>query len=134
MFEKSAFCAAILAASCAGAQPCPHLAGAVMLESGRYAVAYRTRPDPIVVGQHFAMDVVLCPRANAEGAVENLRIDAHMPEHRHGMNYRVTVKAIDDARYVAEGLMFHMAGRWELVFDVRARGRTDRLTRSVTVE
>ena len=42
MFEKSAFCAAILVASCAAAQPCPDLAGAVKLESGRYGVAYRT--------------------------------------------------------------------------------------------
>jgi len=30
--------------------------------------------------------------------------------------------------------MFHMPGRWEFIFDVRADGRTDRLTRSMTLE
>jgi hypothetical protein len=30
--------------------------------------------------------------------------------------------------------MFHMPGRWELVFEVRADGTTDRLTRSITIE
>jgi hypothetical protein len=37
-------------------------------------------------------------------------------------------------RYRAEGLMFHMPGRWEFVFDVRAGGRTERLLRSVRIE
>ncbi|HEV8109104.1 MAG TPA: cytochrome-c peroxidase, partial [Burkholderiales bacterium] len=50
-----------------------------------------------------------------------------MPEHRHGMNYAPTVKALAPGRWRAEGLMFHMPGRWELVFEVTANGATDRL-------
>jgi cytochrome c peroxidase len=56
-----------------------------------------------------------------------VKVDAHMPEHRHGMNNAPSVKAIGDARWRAEGLMFHMQGRWELVFEVRSKGATDRL-------
>ena len=37
------------------------------------------------------------------------------------MNYRPTVTATGEGRYRADGLMLHMAGKWELVFEVRAR-------------
>jgi hypothetical protein len=30
--------------------------------------------------------------------------------------------------------MFHMAGRWELVFEVRAGGATERLSQSLRLE
>ena len=123
----------ILAASAAVAQPCPELAGATRVESERYVVAYRTRPDRIAVGQHFAMDVVVCARS-AGTAAGDLRVDAHMPEHRHGMNYRTSAKPVDGSRYVVEGFLFHMPGRWEFIFDVRADGKTDRLTRSVILD
>jgi hypothetical protein len=36
------------------------------------------------------------------------------------MNYRTTVTALGDGRFRAEGLMFHMAGRWRLLFDLPA--------------
>jgi hypothetical protein len=62
-------------------------------------------------GRHFALDVVVCARAGAALPVA-LRVDADMPAHRHGMNYRPTVRALGDGRYRADGLMLHMAGRW----------------------
>lgn len=34
----------------------------------------------------------------------------------------------------AEGLLFHMPGRWEIVLDVRSGGKTDRLVRTVLIE
>jgi len=117
----------------AAAQTCESIPGAQKIESERYLMAYRTRPDKIAVGQHFAMDLVVCAKA-AQPAPENLRIDAHMPAHRHGMNYRTTVKAAKDGRYEVEGFMFHMPGRWEFIFEVRSGGTTDRVTKKVTLE
>ena len=96
-------------------------------------LAYRTRPDRISVGQHFVMDVVVCARSTRTAAGE-LRVDAHMPEHRHGMNYRTSAKSADGSRYVVEGFLFHMPGRWEFLFEVRADGRADRLTSSVILD
>ena len=125
--------AAFLGGLPAAAQPCDDLAGAAKVESDRYLLAYRTKPDKITVGQHFAMDLVVCAKGGQPTA-ETLRVDAHMPEHRHGMNYRTTVKAADGGRYQAEGFMFHMPGRWEFIFEVRAAGKTDRVTRSITLE
>ena len=123
----------LVAALPAAAQTCADLAGGLKVESDRYVVAYRTMPDRPVVGQHFSMDLVVCAKG-ARPAPESLRIDAHMPEHRHGMNYRTTVKPADRGRYLAEGFMFHMPGRWEFIFEVRSAGQTDRVTQSVTLE
>ena len=50
------------------------------------------------------------------------------------MNYMATVKPADGGRYQAEGFMFHMPGRWEFIFEVRSGGKTDRVTRIVTLE
>jgi hypothetical protein len=101
--------------------------------SPRYVVSYRTRPEQIEVGQHFAVELVVCPRGTAS-LPESVAVDAHMPEHRHGMNYKAVVTAEGAGRYRAEGLLFHMPGRWELVFEVRGAGHTDRVTRSVELE
>jgi len=35
---------------------------------------------------------------------------------------------------VAEGLLFHMPGRWQLLFDVERGGRTERLEADVVLE
>lgn len=96
------------------------------LKSNTYTVLYRAAP--LKVGEHFTVDFVVCP------APEAVRVDAWMPEHRHGMNYRPEVRAQGGGRYRAEGLMLHMAGRWELVFEVRSAGRTERLAQSLRLE
>jgi hypothetical protein len=41
-----------------------------------------------------------------------------MPEHRHGMNYAPSLQALGDGRWRAEGLLWHMSGRWELRFEL----------------
>jgi cytochrome c peroxidase len=97
------------------------------LESPRYVVAYKT--EPIEVAKHFALDIAVCPKAN-NPVPESIKVDAQMPEHRHGMNYAPTVEALGPGRWRAEGLMLHMPGRWEFVFELRAAGATDRLTSS----
>jgi cytochrome c peroxidase len=96
----------------AAAPACEPWLEGVRLESARYALAYRL-PTP-AVGSHFAIEIGACAKAGAPP--EALTVDAHMPEHRHGMNYRPSVTRLAPGRWRAEGLMFHMPGRWELVF------------------
>ncbi|MGH7331589.1 MAG: FixH family protein [Candidatus Rokuibacteriota bacterium] len=103
------------------------------VESARYRVSFRTWPEKIVIGEHFAVELRVCPRGNAPRP-DHVRVDAQMPEHRHGMNYQATVTPQGEGRYRAEGMLFHMPGRWVFVFDVRAAGQTDRLTRSFALE
>jgi hypothetical protein len=103
------------------------------IEGNGYVVVFKTVPDPIAVGEHFALDFAVCPRAKGE-APRSVRVDAGMPEHRHGMNYRPVVTARAADAYRADGLMFHMPGRWDLVFDVVGGGGTERLTGTMRVE
>jgi hypothetical protein len=126
--------AAALAAALAGAsEPCVAPAGftpAGRAESRDTVVLYRTVPPKVEVGKHFAVDAVVCTAAPPSG----LRVDAQMPEHRHGINYRARVALQGEGRYRAEGLLFHMPGRWQLVFDVERPGRTERLAADLVVE
>ena len=109
------------------------LRGAQRLESGHYVLAYRTLPPKPVIGKHFAVEMVACPKADAL-APAGVAVDAYMPEHGHGMNYKAAVKPTGKARYRADGLMFHMPGRWDLIFDLQGTGNTERLTRSIVLE
>ncbi len=88
------------------------------IESAQWRLVYRTQPEPIPVARHFTVEFVLCPLAAANLPAE-VRVDAQMPEHKHGMNYRPGVTTLGKGHYRAEGLMFHMPGRWELVFELR---------------
>jgi len=99
------------------------------LQSGAVQLAWQPAGPAIEVGTHFALDVQLCP------ADANLRrVDATMPEHRHGMNYRPSLQALGGGRWRAEGLMFHMPGRWELRFDIDAGGKTETLRQSLSLQ
>lgn len=124
------------------APPCgSDLRGAQMLESAGYVIAYRAQPAKIEVGKHFALDIVTCAKGAAPVPV-GVAVDAFMPEHGHGMNYKAVVKPAGDAKaakaagahFRADGLMFHMPGRWDLYFDVQSAGGTERLTRSIVLE
>ena len=108
-------------------------AEAQRIESPRWLLVYRATPAPIPVGRHFVLDFELCPRA-AAGLPSEVRVDALMPEHKHGMNYRPSVSSPRAGVYRAEGLMFHMPGRWELVFELRdGQAAPQRLVQSLQV-
>jgi hypothetical protein len=117
-----------LALACGSAQAC-ELAGAKRLEAPTLVLAYRTIPAKIPTGAHFALEVLVCPRTGAS-VPAGLKADAHMPEHKHGMNYRPSIKADGPGRFRSEGWLFHMPGRWEFVFEAGA----ERLTDSVRLE
>jgi cytochrome c peroxidase len=96
------------------------------LESPRYVLAFQEK-NPVEVGKHFTVEIAACSKpGNPEP--ESLKVDAHMPEHRHGMNYSPSVAKLGPGRWRAEGLMLHMPGKWDFVFELRAAGKTDRLT------
>ena len=119
----------LLAAAPSHGAPCPPPpeAGA-RLDGGPVQLAWRAEPAPIAVSRPFALRVTLCP-----AAARLLRVDATMPEHRHGMNYRTSVQALGDGVWRVEGLLWHMAGRWELRLDVDAAGAVHTLRQSVTL-
>ena len=99
------------------------------VESERLALSYHTIPSKIVVGEHFVIVFGVCPKKTFKIS-EQIKLDAHMPEHRHGMNYRPGVAVLGAGRFRSEGWLFHMPGRWEFIFDLGG----ERLTDSVRVE
>lgn len=117
-WAASAAWAAMVPASPAWA--CPLAAGQAgeqQIVQGPVQLTWRAEPAELAVGRPFVLMLQVCP---AQAQV--LRIDATMPEHRHGMNYRPSVKALGDGRWRAEGLLWHMAGRWELAVEVESNG------------
>lgn len=102
------------------------------VESAGVLLAYRVRPVPVAVGQPFSIDIAACAR-DAAGAVASIALDAVMPEHRHGMNYAPRISATEGGRATVDGVVLHMPGRWQLVFDVRVGSRTERLTHDTTL-
>ena len=114
------------AAAAAACPPAPE--PGQRLDSGPVQLAWRAEPGPIAVSRPFALLVTLCPPE-----ARLLRVDASMPEHRHGMNYRPSLQPLGDGVWRAEGVLWHMPGRWELRLDVEAAGTTHTLRQSVTL-
>jgi tripartite motif-containing protein 71 len=94
---------------------------------GRYRVSVRA-PEPWPLNDLFGLEVSVeegCDPPRRPTAAR-LRVDAAMPEHRHGMNTDAVVTPRGSGRFGAEGLLLHMPGRWEMYFDVTDRGVTER--------
>jgi hypothetical protein len=135
VLRATALAAASMLAACTQAWGCGEaLRGTTSrIENAHYEIAFAVVPEPIAAGKHFALDIAVCPRAGAE-APKALQVDAAMPEHRHGMNYRPVVASRGPGRYRADGLMFHMPGRWDLYFDVATSAGSERLTATRHIE
>ena len=100
--------------------------------SSHYMVAFRPEPIRIEVGQPFSLLFNVCTKNDSPA--ELVAVDATMPDHKHGMNYRPTIVSMGDGRYRVEGLVFHMPGRWELSIDVRAGEESERLTHEIILK
>jgi hypothetical protein len=127
--------AGLLAAAPAAADCGDRLAGAAStsIQAPGLTLVFAPRPWPIDVGRHFGVEVVVCASAGMRAPML-LRVDADMPVHRHGMNYRATVRALDEDRYAVDGMMFHMPGRWRFTFELGGAGELRRLVHEVDVE
>ena len=128
-----ALVAAILttAALASHALACPAAEqGFQRLASGDAEVAYRWDPAELKVGRFFAAEVIAC-RTPGAGPVREIRIDATMPAHGHGMNYRPAADETAPGHYKFTGLMLHMAGTWRHTIDLVQGAKRTRLTHEV---
>ncbi len=96
------------------------------------ALELAPQPWPIPVGKHFSVRLRWCGEGAAPTA---LKLDADMPAHRHGMNYQPTLSRVDTVgrEWQADGLMFHMPGRWRFIVDVTQASGAQRVTRELDV-
>ena len=90
-------------------------------------VYYRTEPATPVLTQHFSMLFRIC-RGGEAASVDWFKIDARMPAHNHGMNYRPRVSETPEGLYRVSGMFFHMPGLWRIAVDFRHGERKQRLS------
>jgi hypothetical protein len=107
--------------------------GFARLSTPEAEIAYRWEPAALKVGQFFTAEVIAC-RAPGAGAVREIVLDAQMPAHGHGMNYRPTVTSTGPGRFRVAGLMLHMPGMWRLTFDLVQGDKRTRLTQEMILE
>ena len=124
--------AALLAAAPAAYAACDAGPGALRGETPAVALAFRTTPPVIRVGELFSLQAEVCPQAGTR--VTGLKVDASMPAHKHGMNYQPRVSSTGPGSYAATGLMFHMPGRWQFTFDVETSAGRERIRVDYTAE
>ena len=98
----------------------------LVIFSDHYLVAFRPEPLQIEVGEPFSLLFNVCTKSNEPA--ELVAIDAQMPEFKNGMNDRPTIVSLGEGRYRVDGMLFHMAGRWEITIDVRAGEESERLS------
>ncbi len=101
-----------------------------LLEGRKVSVLFEQPTSSIKVSQAFSLTALLCPKE--EGAsVIRASVDASMPEHQHGMNYKPKIQLTDDPALLAsgtrllsaQGLVFHMPGKWQIEFQVFGKDR-----------
>jgi hypothetical protein len=120
--------AAALLASVPAFAACPPTLEGTRIASPRHEIVFAALPAAIPLAEPFAFDIELCVRSR--GTARLAKVDADMPEHRHGMNYAPSLIDLGAGRYRAEGFVFHMPGRWRLRFEVDG----EILEASLTVE
>ncbi|MBI5364062.1 MAG: hypothetical protein HZA53_12835 [Planctomycetes bacterium] len=116
----------------------PAWEGAHALDSalGTYRVFWRASLDPVVEGETFSVDAWVFDARSPERPLTDVAVDvdAGMPQHGHGMAAFARVSRRADGGWHAEGLRFHMIGRWELAFDVARGARTERAQAGIELE
>ncbi len=96
------------------------------------SAALRIVSEKIEIGKPFSVDIVVCDKA--QKAIDRVTIDASMPAHKHGMNYRPVVKKLNNNSFRGEHMLFHMPGVWRIDFAAFQNGEISRMMLEVDVE
>jgi hypothetical protein len=71
-----------------------------------------------LLSEHFSLYLLIC-KNDQPWSPTTIKVDAVMPAHAHGMNYRPEITRVDPGRYEVDGLLLHMPGHWQ--FDVELK-------------
>lgn len=104
---------------------------------GTYEMRIALKPGTPPLNEPFEAEVELrrgCGTAAVSAEGVSLRLGGWMPEHRHGMVSEPRVLADGPGRFRVQGLLFHMAGVWELRVDVVDAGVLTRMGLDLRIE
>ena len=93
-----------------------------------WTVWWQPLPAAVRIGAHFSIRFHLCGPP-----VRRVKVRGWMPDHRHGMNYRPAV-SLKGRAGTAEGLLFHMPGRWQLILEIAGAAGREKLTAEMVLE
>lgn len=97
-----------------------------------WTIRIQVNPKTIPLNAPFDATVTIC--SQSERLPTRLVVDATMPAHKHGMNYKVTAASVDDRTYGVNNLLFHMPGVWRLEVTAYDNGRPHRFTHDVELQ
>jgi hypothetical protein len=134
---STALFVACLSTACSGGEPeivegegspVPQEFERVASDDAPYVIEWRPIAGDVPQNQPFDVEVRVLDKATGEPADDlELKVDAGMPHHGHGMNVSPEHTDTGVGEWLAQGLLFHMGGEWTLTFDVTADGVTERL-------
>ena len=87
----------------------------------KFVVRYQPQVEPIPLNQPISLLVEVFDTNDASTPAEGISVvvAGWMPEHRHGMSLRPSVTGPQPTgTWTVDGVLFHMAGRWQLFVDV----------------
>jgi hypothetical protein len=101
-----------------------------------FGVEIVAAPGSIPLGDLFEIEVQVREGCRSGLPAENieLKVEAVMPGHGHGMNTHPRVAPTAPGRFLVTGLRFHMPGRWEFHFDVVRGGVVERAQAAMALE
>lgn len=118
---------ALLAATTSSAAACTIPDGWTMMQvehTHSSKIALELPPTPVKIGEPFSIDFLVC--ADPQPSIGNIRLDATMPAHKHGMNYKPEIVEVADNIYRGSGMFFHMPGEWQISVELLIDGESRR--------
>ncbi len=71
-----------------------------------------------IVRRRFTIELSIESTRSPRDLPMSVMVDAQMPEHGHGMNIAPTILLEKSGKCRADGMLFHMSGRWEVDVDI----------------
>ena len=105
-------------------------------QQGYFSVELRASAKQTALSE-FQTWLLLIRDAVSDEPVTPVRVavGGGMPAHGHGLPTQPQVtEYLGDGQYQLEGLMFNMAGQWQLIFEIITNNKSDRVVFDVLIE
>lgn len=105
-------------------------------QNGHYSVELIASDANVALGVFQTWRLSIRDQSTNEGVTPvRVMVGGGMPAHGHGLPTQPQVtEHLGDGQYQVEGLMFNMAGQWQLIFDINTRRKADRVIFDVVIE
>ncbi len=85
---------------------------------GTYLIALKI-PDQPPLNQEITVEGIVSRAGEPISTAAEVHFDGGMPHHGHGLAVPVETSRIASSGFRAEGVRFHMSGRWLITLDVK---------------